>query len=312
MFVSASIGVVHRSLDHATPPDLLRDVDNALYRAKRSGRGSFCVFDPAMREQADYELQLHNRIRMAVRNMEFELHYQPLYDALDGSMVAVEALIRWRPSDTGQLVSPAVFLPYLERSGMILSVGRWVIDEACKQLAEWRATDSRMNDVGISVNVSRAQFRDSGLTSCVLQALERNGLDASDLSLEITETVVAQSIDELIDQLIAVRGLGVKVAVDDFGVGHSSLSALYDLPVDVLKIDRSFIDRIQSDTKEPITSAALDIAKSLGLETVAEGVETDEQAEWLRSSGCNVLQGFLLSRPLSQDRVIAQLDADGA
>ncbi len=309
MFVSATVGVVQRGSGHYLAADVLRDVENALYRAKEIGKGTYCVFSPNMREEAEAELRLQNRIRRAVREMEFELYYQPLFSAVERKMVGVEALIRWRPDGPdGKLVPPNVFLPYLENSGLIITVGRWVIEQACSQLALWRQIDPRMNEVSMSVNVSRAQFQGDQLARYVRESLTRHRIPPPDLSVEVTETLVALSVDELINQLLAIRGLGVKIALDDFGVGHSSLSILYNLPVDVVKIDRSFVDRIRPDKQEPVTEAALEIARSMGLRTVAEGVETVDQASWLSSSGCNVLQGFLLSRPVPHSEVLTYLE----
>lgn len=309
LFVSTTIGVVQRDDGHIVAADVLRDVDNALYRAKQAGKGTYCLFKTHMRREAEAELELQTRIRRAVREQEFELLYQPLFSAAERKMVGVEALIRWRPDGPdGKLVPPDVFLPYLENSGLIVVVGRWVIEQACSQMAQWRRLDQRMEEVSISVNVSRVQFQGAQLSRYLSNALTQHSIPASDLSIEITETMVALSMDELIDQLLDIRGSGVRIALDDFGVGQSSLSILYKLPVDVVKIDRSFVDRIRLDENEPVTEAALEIARSMGLGTVAEGVETVDQATWLSSSGCNILQGFLLSRPVPASEVLGYLD----
>ncbi len=309
LFVSTTIGVVGRGEAHNTPVDMLRDAENVLYRAKQIGKGSYCIFQPYMHQEAEDELALQARIRRAVREEEFELYYQPLISAADRKMVGVEALIRWRPDGPdGLLIPPDVFLPYLENSGLITSVGRWIIDQACRQLAQWRQDDIRMNEVSMSVNVSRVQFQGRQLERHVQESLTRHRIPAGDLFVEVTETSVALSADGLIEQLSAIRGSGVRIVLDDFGVGHSSLSTLYNLPVDAVKIDRSFVDRIRLDKREPVTEAALEIARSMGLRTVAEGVETADQASWLSSSGCNVLQGFLFARPVPHTEVVGYLD----
>ncbi|MFK8022782.1 MAG: putative bifunctional diguanylate cyclase/phosphodiesterase [Ilumatobacter sp.] len=313
IYSTASIGVVTGVDDDRDPTELLRDADIALYEAKEAGKARAIVFTPEMRTRAEQALDIQMRIRRAVERAEFELHYQPIIDARTGALVGVEALLRWRQPD-GQLESPAVFLPYLEESKLIVQVGRWVVREACAQMAAWHRAEESMASAHLALNISRVQMDASGLVDTVRQALETTGLDPQHLVVEIPETAVAERTSELSARLDELRQLGVRVAIDDFGVGQSSLSALFDIPADILKIDRRFVERVGRDADEPVIRSVIDIAQSLGMTTVAEGVETSDQARWLVAGGCDRLQGYHISRPVAPGDVpgIADaLDADG-
>jgi len=302
IYTTVSVGIVADLGDGRDPSDVLRDADIALYDAKAAGKARSSVFETAMRDRAEEALDLQMRIRRAVEQSEFELHYQPITDSLSGVMIGVEALLRWRQPD-GRCEPPSVFLPYLEESKLIVEAGRWVIDAACAQMADWRRDHTTMADVHLALNISRIQFDASDLVQSISEALDRYGLQPGDLVVEATETAITERTAELEERLGVLRELGIRIAIDDFGVGQSSLSALYEIPADILKIDRSFITRVDQGTDEPVARAVIEIAQSLGMTTVAEGVETPAQYGWLVEHGCDRLQGFLLSRPVPADAV---------
>jgi diguanylate cyclase (GGDEF)-like protein/PAS domain S-box-containing protein len=304
VYASASIGMVRcdgNSFRHENSNAILRDADTAMYRAKANGKATTQVYEAEMRSRATRELGLHNRIRRAVDNMEFELHYQPIWHGDDLRASGVEALLRWQPPD-GPPESPGVFLPYLEDTGLIVKVGEWVIDEACRQLAEWKRTIPGFPDLTMNVNLSRVQFASPDLVPHILAALEAHSISPSELELEVTETAIAVEAGA-VAQLNQLRSVGVSVAIDDFGVGQSSLSTLQELPFDVLKIDRAFVSRIGKVDRNPVLVAAIGIARSFGCRIVAEGVETPEQLEWLQVQGCDLMQGYLLGRPVPAGEV---------
>lgn len=295
VYTSASCGVVHYPLAPDNAEHVLRDADTALSAAKAAGKNRSVLFHQAMRDQAVAELERHNLIRGAAKSMDFVLHYQPIFTADTTTMIGAEALIRWTP-DAERTLYPDQFLPYLESSGLIVPVGAWVLDEACRQFAEWR--DAGQTVSFISVNLSRVQFRDRALVETVRATLSRHGVAPEDLHLEVTETAVTSETDDVPAQLAQLQDMGVTVSMDDFGVGQSALSVLYELPLDVIKIDRAFIARITADSVEPVTAAVLNIAHSLGLKVIAEGVETPDQLAWLQRRDCHLIQGYLLGRPV--------------
>ena len=305
-YTAASVGVVLDSAGYRSSQAMLRDADTAMYRAKTSQAG-YRIFEPAMAIAAVEELELQTRLRRAVDDHQLELHYQPIFDAESSAVVALEGLLRWRP-EPDELVPPDRFLPYLERSGLIVPVGAWVVDEGCRQLAAWRSADRRFDGITLAVNLSRIQFDAPGLVETIAGALDRHGLPPSALMVEITESAGAGDADRLVGTLAKIRDLGVKIALDDFGVGQSSLSQLNELPLDTVKIDRTFVARISDRREEPVLEATLRMVDALGLSTVAEGVETAEQVEWLRARGCGRLQGFGLSRPVPAELLPAKLD----
>lgn len=301
IYTGASIGIAHLDSTSQSAEEVVRDADIALYHAKDDGKGCSRVFDARMRQSADDELELHTRLRRAVERREFELHYQPIFESASCELVGVEALVRWNAPD-GRQERPSVFLPYLEKTGLIKEVGSWVIDEGCRQLAAWRkaseGTNSPVNPFYIAINLSRVQFEAEDLIDVVASALSRHNLAPADLILEVTETAVSRDPELTAAVLERIQSLGVRVAIDDFGVGESSLSVLYEMPANIVKIDKSFIDRITSEEDEPVISAVFQMARALGLATVAEGVETELQKAWLTDQQCDSLQGYLLSTPL--------------
>jgi diguanylate cyclase (GGDEF)-like protein/PAS domain S-box-containing protein len=298
----ASVGVTVQTAEHCAAEDLIRDGDIAVCQAKAGGRGRITVLDPRARAEARDRLRLVAELREAIERREVTLHYQPIFRADDGAPVAVESLARWHHPLRGP-ISPAVFVALAEESGLIGALGLLVLDETCRQLAEW---DRLLDDAApqrANVNVSALQL-DDRLRGHVLAALERHGLHPSRLSIEITESALVEDPSSAREVLVQLRDLGVSLAIDDFGTGYSSLAHLRHLPVDVLKVDRSFVAEL-ADGHAEIASAVIALARSLDLTTVAEGVETAEQAARLADLGAGFLQGFALARPMTGSRAAA-------
>ncbi|MDT7713735.1 MAG: hypothetical protein QOG46_2638, partial [Pseudonocardiales bacterium] len=295
MFVTASVGVALAIDGDATPETLLRDADAAMYRAKEQGRGRVEVFDEALRARIMERLDLENGLRRALKRGELRVYYQPEVSAAKGRMVAVEALVRWEHPERG-LLQPSDFVPLAEEIGLIVEIGEWVLNEACHQIAEWRRKGA---DIDVAVNVSARQLAQRDIVEVVRGALERSGLPPEALCLEITESAVMRDPEAALATLTLVKELGVKVALDDFGVGFSSLAQLKEmLPLHALKVDRSFISGIADDDRNSaIVAAVVMMATTLGLTAIAEGVETEAQALQARALGCDVSQGFFFTAP---------------
>jgi EAL domain-containing protein (putative c-di-GMP-specific phosphodiesterase class I) len=271
-----------------------------MYRAKAAGRGAFAEFTPEMNDAARKRLKLTNELRNALRRNELSLHYQPQISLRTGGLIGAEALLRWRHPEWGS-VSPAEFIPVAEESGLIEAIGAWVIDEACRQVAAWDRLG--LPPLTIAVNCSTRQFQQPQmLHQTVREALQRSGLQPSRLELEITETVLVQDIGKTRRLLEQFRALGVRIAVDDFGTGYSSLYYLKRLPIDKLKVDKSFVRELESNSDDrTIAASVAALGHSLGLKVIAEGVETSEQLRLLESMHCDEAQGYLWSRPLPAD-----------
>src|SRR5689334_17068995 len=308
MFVSASVGVALALDAGATPETLLRDADAAMYRAKERGRGRVEVFDEAMRTRIIERLDLENGLRRALQRGEFCVYYQPEVSAAQGRMVAVEALVRWEHPERG-LLSPSEFIPIAEETGLIVPLGEWVLNEACRQIAAWRKNGA---DIDVAVNVSARQLIQPDIVDVVRGALERSGLPAEALCLEITESAIMRDPEAALATLTLVKELGVKVALDDFGVGFSSLAQLKEmLPLHALKVDRSFISGIADDDRNSaIVAAVVMMATTLGLTAIAEGVETEAQALQARALGCDVSQGFFFTAPSPAEFIAERLGGD--
>ncbi len=291
-----SIGISLYPDDSTTPSGLLRNADAAMYHAKALGRGNYQFFTEELNRAATERLQLESQLRRAVVKQEFELWYQPLFDAADNRLTGFEALIRWRQPD-GALISPDRFIPLAEETGIIVELGDWVIREACCQLRRWRSLGLR--DIRMSVNLSARQLRDRRLPETVAAVLRDGDIPPEHLELEITESSVMEHPTEAIELLGALKASGVGIAIDDFGTGYSSLSYLKLFPLDHLKIDRSFVSDIETDPNDSaIVTAAVSLAHNLGLKVIAEGVETATQVRRLREIGCDELQGYHFSKPL--------------
>jgi diguanylate cyclase (GGDEF)-like protein len=297
IFVSASIGITVANRPQSAET-MLREADAAMYRAKEGGRGRYELFDEEMRQHAFARLRTESDLRRAVEREQFRVHYQPIFDVAAQRLLGVEALVRWDRPGNG-IVGPADFIGLTEETGLIAPLGRWVLEQATAQVADWRARYPHAANLGVTVNVSGRQLARPEFLSEVETALERSGLEPGTLGLEITESVLLKDASLPRSTLEAVRARGVRVLLDDFGTGYSSLSRLKGIPVDAIKVDRSFVDGLgaeQDDTA--IVSAIVDIADSLGLGTIAEGVETEEQLEALHGLGCQGAQGYLFAQPL--------------
>ena len=298
LMVTTSIGIAVAAQGR-TPESVLRDADAAMYRAKERGRGRYELFDEEMRSRAFARLAGETDLRRAIEDGgELRLHYQPIVAVADGSVRAVEALVRWQHPERG-LVPPGEFIPLAEQSGLIVPLGRWVLGEACAEAAAWP-------DLAVSVNVSTRQLLDRGLVADVAAVLARTGLAPERLSLEITETLIMERLEASTELLRELKTLGVRLCLDDFGTGYSSLSYLERLPLDVLKLDRSFVSGLVPTAPEPaIVAAVIEMGRALGMTVVAEGVETEEQRDRLEDLGCVYAQGFYFARPMAAAEISA-------
>lgn len=297
IYVSASIGISIYPDDGSTPSDLLRNADAAMHQGKARGRNGFCFYTAAMNADATQKLALDAAMRKAIERKEFILHYQPKVDLRTGRVCGAEALIRWPRAD-GVLESPARFVPYAESSGLIVPIGAWVLDEACRQFRAW--SEAGVPTFRLAVNLSARQFRSGNLPELLSSVLSSHGLDPSLLELELTESMLMDDPVRTIEVLRAFKRLGVHLSLDDFGTGYSSLGYLSRFPIDALKIDQSFIRDLTTDTESATISAAIiDLAHRMQVRVIAEGVETQEQLSYLRSLECDEIQGYYFSRPLS-------------
>ncbi|HEX4188535.1 MAG TPA: EAL domain-containing protein [Solirubrobacteraceae bacterium] len=293
---TASVGIAIGQ--YATPDALLRDADLALYAAKAAGKDRYALFDASMSTIAEGRLELEGELGAALREQQFFLHYQPIFELPARSVVGVEALIRWRHPERG-VVAPEEFIPASEESGLIVPIGRWVLGEACRQAASWQ---TRGEQIRIFVNVSAQQLARDGFAGDVRHALESSGIDPSLLVLEITETTLMRDVVAAGTRLSEIKSLGVSVAIDDFGTGYASLSHLQRMPVDILKIDRSFVAALNGAGQgRELLEAVLGVGEALSLTVIAEGVETQSQMQALLEMGCSVAQGFLMGRPCAAD-----------
>ncbi len=303
--VTPSIGIAVYPQDGETGEELLMNADSAMYRAKFHGRNNYKFFSETMRTKSLHRLDLENQIRKAIESSQFELHYQPKVDAESWSLVGAEALLRWNHPERGP-IAPDDFIPVAEETGLIVPIGQWVLREACKQVRAWSTLPT--GAIPVSVNISSHQFNSDGLIEDVFDAVSSAGIDALLLELEITESVLLQDADSTLAALQKLKQAGVSLSVDDFGTGYSSLSYLKRFPIDTLKIDRSFVKDLHCDADDAaICAAILAMARQLGLNVVAEGVETEQQLDFLRRHGCNQIQGFLCSPALSPDDFAAML-----
>ncbi|HVV58560.1 MAG TPA: EAL domain-containing protein [Gaiellaceae bacterium] len=296
VFVSASIGIA-AGLDE--PEDLLRNADVAMYRAKRSQPGTYATFERSMHEAVVQRLELEADLRRVIDRDELVLHYQPIVDLVQGSVVGVEALLRWDHPQRG-LVAPLQFVPMAEETGLIVALGRWVLDEACRRAATWRA-ELGASAPWVSVNISGRQLVDSGLARDVRAALAAADLPPEALAVEITETVLVQDVKLAVERLEELRRLGVLVAIDDFGTGYSSLRYLRRFPADLLKVAKPFVDGLADPKDAALVQTILGLGRSLGLVAIAEGIETDDQHRRLAALGCPLGQGYLFARPVLPD-----------
>ncbi len=304
--VSTSIGIAWGSAHPADPERMLRDADTAMYRAKEQGPGRYEVFDPAMQARAQERLELEAELRRAVKRGEFVLHYQPIVSLRDGSMVGFEALLRWQHPKKG-LQRPSSFLPLAEETDLVLPIDRWVLEEACRQAKLWEA-DYPSASLMAMVNLSWGQLKVRGLAHTIEETLARVTPTVHTLALDITEGVLINASEDNIRTLDALKTMGIRLELDNFGTGYSSLSYLKRFPVDGVKIDKSFVEGLGEDTMdEALVRTIIDMCRTLGLEVLAEGIETPEQAALLRDMGCDWGQGYYFARPLPSAEFAEQL-----
>lgn len=328
MFITVSIGIALSSRApgeaklYKQPEDLLSNADIAMFRAKVQGQGCHQLFDPTMHKRVAARWQLVTKLRQAVEHQEFQLHYQPIVSLVTGKIAGFEALVRWQHPTRG-LVFPAEFIPLAEETGLIIPIGSWVLREACHQLRLWQVQSilgprnepsEATAPLTISVNLSVKQFSQPRLVEEVEQILYKSGLDAHSLKLEITESLFVENAEAATALLLQLKALGVELQMDDFGTGYSSLSHLHRFPLNTLKIDRSFISKLDTSGKNnseatPIVQAIITLAHNFGMNVTAEGVETIEQLAQLRTMNCTYGQGYFFSQPLNSKAAAALLAA---
>ena len=303
IFISASIGIALSTAGHTCAEDMLRDADIAMYRAKAEGKAQYQVFDQSMHKYAITKLQLETEMRQALRNAEFYLNYQPIVSLENNTLAGFEALIRWNHPERG-IVSPSEFIPVAEENGLVIPLGRWILYESCRQMREWQKNNADFLGLKISVNLSTKQFLQPDLVEQVTAALVSTQLDPHCLKLEITESQVMENSDKSISMMNRLRALGIEISLDDFGTGYSSLSYLHRLPVNYLKIDRSFVSRmVENKENGEIVHTIIKLAQNLKMRVVAEGIETAAQLAQLKLLNCELGQGYFFSKPLDPEEV---------
>ena len=308
VFISASIGIALSTDGHRQADEMLRDADIAMYQAKANGKARYQVFDQEMRAQATTRLQIETEMRQGLDRGEFVLHYQPIINLQTGALNGFEALVRWRHPTRG-MVPPKDFIPAAEETGLILPLGRWILSESCRQMREWQNQYPTASSLVINVNLSSKQFLQRDLVDQVSETLKDTGLAAHSLKLEITESYLIDNSDKAVKIMNRLRKLGVELSLDDFGTGYSSLSYLHRLPLNTLKIDRSFISRMtEKGENGQIVRTIIEMAQNLKMKVIAEGIETDEQLAQLKGLECGYGQGYLFSRPLDAELAAEFID----
>ncbi|MEW6332425.1 MAG: EAL domain-containing protein [Pseudomonadota bacterium] len=300
LFVTASLGITLYPFDDRGADDLLRNADVAMYRAKESGKNNFQFYVAEMTTIVSERLALENDLRFALERGELSLNYQPIADCRSGNIVGMEALLRWKHPERG-MISPTLFIPLAEETGYIIPIGEWVLRTACEQCRHWQKKG--FPSLYVAVNLSSRQFHQQDLTASIHRVLQETGLDPTRLALEITEGLIMQQAETSVNTLRELKAMGIRISIDDFGTGYSSLSYLKRFPIDVLKIDQSFVRDIPKDEDDAaIASTIITMAHSLGLKVVAEGVETPEQLNFMRGHYCDAMQGYYLSKPVPPEQ----------
>jgi diguanylate cyclase (GGDEF)-like protein len=309
IFVTASIGVALSTPAHARAEDLVRDADIAMYRSKTSGKARSAVFDLSMNVHLRGRLEMETALRHAIDRHELEVHYQPVVDLATGRFSEVEALLRWKHPQHG-MMAPTQFIPLAEETGLILPIGRWVLEETCRQVRQWQQQHSSATSLVVSVNLSARQLQHPALAEEITAILQATSLSPACLKLEITESAMMQEADTTIRTLRKLKHLGIQLAIDDFGTGYSSLAYLKRFPIDILKIDRSFVDQLGQNAEDTaIVQAIITLARTLNLCVTAEGIERADQLDMLRVLGCDHGQGYFFARPLPKDQLTSMLGA---
>ncbi len=304
VIITASMGISLYPDDAKEAETLVKQADLAMYKAKKEGKNRHAFYTEELNIDSIHNLTMATQMRQGLERNEFILHYQPQVSLQTGAIIGFEALIRWRHVNKG-LLMPIEFIPLAEDSGFIEKIGEWALYEACRQCKAWQ-TEGK-NPFVIAVNLSAMQFTYSDIVGTVQKTLDKTGLDGRYLELEITETSLMYHEEQVLKRLDALKALGISLSIDDFGTGYSSLSYLKGFPIDKLKIDRSFVKNLPEDSQDAaISKAIIALAKSLGLTVIAEGVETIEQRDFLITNGCEVMQGYLFSKPLSADAIATQ------
>jgi diguanylate cyclase (GGDEF)-like protein len=299
VYITASIGITTNSIKYNTPEEMIRDADNAMYRAKAAGKACYMLFDSQMHQEAIRRLQLENDLRKAVEERQLVLHYQPIVSLSTGVPVGFEALVRWRHPERG-MISPAEFIPLAEEIGMIVPLGYWVLEEACRQLSEWRRSHPEFSDLRVSVNLSRKQLAAPELVGSIARILREHSVRAEDLNLEITESAIMSDPEEAVRVLHQIRQMNIELHMDDFGTGYSSLSCLHRFPISGLKIDRAFVSNmVEREDYALVIDTIISLSQKLHHRLVAEGVETADQAALLQTMGCKLAQGYYFAKPLT-------------
>jgi diguanylate cyclase (GGDEF)-like protein len=299
--VTSSIGIANYPNDGVDADTLLANADAALYRAKDVGRDNFQFYTSELNAKVHEKFLLQEDLRNAVARSELVLHYQPQVDLRTGRVFALEALVRWRHPKLG-IVPPVKFIPMAEATGLIVPIGDWVVREACRQNKAWQ--DAGLPPIVVGVNVSARQFREKNLVARVASVLKESGLEAKYLELEVTESLIMQDVELAVATMKELQGLGVHLSIDDFGTGYSSLCALKSFPVSRLKIDKSFIDGLlANENDKAVADAVISLGQKLDLRVIAEGVETEAQAAFLRTINCDEMQGYLFSKPLPAEGI---------
>ncbi|MEL7329066.1 MAG: EAL domain-containing protein, partial [Cyanobacteria bacterium J06559_1] len=297
---SFSIGIALNQSDQINQAEtLMQDAHRAMARARALGKEHYEIFDPGMRAEAVKRFQLEAELRNAIDNKEFLLYYQPIINLVTGKLAGFEALVRWQHPEQG-FVSPGSFIPAAEDSGLIVPMGSWILEEACQQMRAWHLQFPHARDLMVSVNLSTKQFNQKNLTEEVASILDKTGLDSQCLKLELTESAAMEDVNGTIEQLVKLKSLNLKLSLDDFGTGYSSLSYLHQLPTDTLKVDQSFVGRMEEKASEDgeIVKTIISLGHQLGMDVIAEGIETVEQLNGLRKLNCNYGQGYFFAKPL--------------
>jgi len=294
IFTSTSIGIAISQTSYQSIEEIIRDADIAMYSAKNNGKGNYAIFDANMHKEAVHVMRMENDLRNAIARNELECYYQPIYSFEENAVSGFEALVRWNHPNKGILM-PNDFINLAEETGFIREVDLWVFDAACKQLSQWQRKYPSARSLTVNINLSAIHFNRVELIAHIGSVLNKYHLDPGSIKLEVTESVIMESVNYANEIFSILKKRGMKISIDDFGVGYSSLGRLISLPVDTLKIDRSFIISLTKDkNSRNITRAIIDLAQVLSLDVIAEGVETQEQANLLERLGCNYIQGFLI------------------